>query len=170
MVLPRQNKRASHILISATPLFRGVARRDATRPHGGTRQICSVEIAVFRKMNEEEVVALALGLYQLLGGVALEGVGRSEIWRRDENAGTSAVYQITHGYHIAQNGQGLAIIVTENWAESHGKGQLVASAYTVKACDAVDLTVQHKNGQLKCRFSGDSATESICSEYINGRV
>jgi len=144
-----------------------VQPQDATRLHGGTRQICFVEIAVFRKLNEEDVVALALGLYQLLGGAALEGVGRSEIWRRDENAGASAVYQITHGYHIAQNGQGLAVIIAENWADSHGKAQLIASAYTVKTCDAVDLVVQYKNGRLSCRFSGNSATESMCSEYIS---
>lgn len=125
-----------------------------------------MEISVFRKLSEDDLVALARELYELLGGIKLADTGRSEIWRRDENAGASAVYQITHGYHIADNGQGIAIIVTENWAETHADDKLIASAYTVKACDAVDLVVQYKNGQLTCRFSGDAEAEAECSKRI----
>ncbi|AFM12217.1 hypothetical protein [Turneriella parva] len=125
-----------------------------------------MEISVFRKLSEDDLVALARELYELLGGVKLEHTARSETWRRDENAGASAVYQITHGYHIAENGQGIAIIVTENWAETHADDRLIASAYTVKACDAVDLVVQYKNGQLICRFSGDAEAETECSKRV----
>ena len=148
------------------PCSGGSVPEFATRLLRGLTEVWFVEISIFRKLDEDGVVALAHDLYQLLGGVALENIGRSDIWRRDENTGASAVYQITHGYHIADNGQGIAVIVTENWAETHADDKLIASAYTVKACDAVDLVVQYKNGQLTCRFSGDDQAEAECSNRI----
>lgn len=125
-----------------------------------------MEISVFRKLDEDAVVKLAIELYQILGGVTIENLEPSESWRRDENSGDSAVYQISHGYHIAKDGQGIAVIITENWAETHADDRLIASAYTVKACDATDLVVKYKNGMLSCEFSGEARAEELCRERI----
>lgn len=125
-----------------------------------------VEISVFRKLDEQAVVKLAIELYQILGGVMIENLERSDVWRRDENSGGSAVYQISHGYHIAKDGQGISVIITENWAETHADDRLIASAYTVKACDAIDLVVKYRNGMLICQFSGDASAEEMCRERV----
>ncbi len=155
------------LILVLYPLNRGSCRGNTARSARLRPNRCNVEISFFRIMDEAQVVKVGRTLYEMLGGQVLAEAEQTLPWRRDENAGTSAVYQIMHGYHIMREGQGISITITENWAETHADDRLIASAFSVKACDSIDLHVSYKNGRLSCKFSGTKDAEALCAESLH---
>lgn len=129
--------------------------------------LTGMRFSTFKQLTQEQVVDIASRLFVALGADPQHRGKKTGEWRDDSLKGSSAVYEVSHGYRLGEPGDDMAITVTEKWSDHENNDAPIAHAIDIHTSGQIDLSIRYRHGQLRCTFNAADEPEKKCLDILD---
>lgn len=126
-----------------------------------------MRFSTFKQLTHQQVIETASQLFVALGADPQHHEKKTGEWRDESLKGSSAVYEVSHGYRLGQPDEDMAVTVTEKWSNHENNEGPIAQAIDIHTSGQIDLSIRFRHGQFRCTFSAPEEKEKACLDILD---